>query len=48
MSEVIFDTVVGTGNYDFSRVPPQAEKSQSLREVLRASVEHNILNVANS
>ena len=48
MSEVIFETVVGTGNHDFSRVPPRAEKSQVLRGVLRASVEHNILNVANS
>lgn len=48
MSEAIFDTVVGTGNYDFSRVPQQVGESKVLREVLRTSIEHNIFKVGNS
>ena len=48
MSEAIFDTVVGTGSYDFSRVPLQVGESRVLREMLRASVEHNIFKVGNS
>lgn len=47
MSNALFDAVVGAGNYDLSKAPPEVSDSDSFATAISNNIERNLLKVAN-